>query len=85
MSIMLGDLAVEQIERRLGITLSYDERELMSNTRQEIAENIQIGRWHCFDIPFMIVAGGMEFAAILNEILTPYAKQMKCQIQIGVE
>ena len=85
MGIMLGDLTVEQIEQRLGIALSDEEREFMRKTRQLVAANVKEGKWHCFDMPFMIVAGGMDFAGKLNEMLMPYADQMKCQIQIGVE
>ena len=38
--------------------------------------------WHCFDMPFTIVCGSKEFATKIFEKLSPYGKDMKCQMGI---
>jgi cell wall assembly regulator SMI1 len=69
MSIMLGDLNVQQIEKRLGIEFPKEIREFMEKNHQPNASCIQKGKWHCFDIPFQIVCGDIEVATkIYNSI-----------------
>jgi len=57
MGIMLGNLTISQIEDRTGVELSDADKTELSGMRQEKAENIAPGKWHCFDLPFMIVCG----------------------------
>lgn len=85
MSIYLGNLTVEQIEKRLGIEFSESERKELNETRENKANNIPIGKWHCFDIPFTIACGGYDFAERIKEILTSYVNGMKGQIGICVD
>lgn len=85
MAIYLGNLTVEQIEERLGIQFSDSEKEELGAARQENASNIAAGKWHCFDIPFMIACGSYDFAERVKEILTPYVNDMKCPISVGVD
>lgn len=69
MSIMLGNLSVSQIEKRLGIDFPEDIREFMNNNHQSDASNIAKGKWHCFDLPFNLVCGDMEVATkIFNSV-----------------
>ena len=84
MAIYLGNLSVSDIEQRLGIELKEEERELLKSTHQAKADDIEDGKWHCFDIPFIISCGDVEMAGKIVEILTPYAEQFKQQIQIGL-
>lgn len=66
---MLGNLSVDQIEKRLGIEFPEEIREFMRKTHQEEASRIVAGKWHCFDIPFNIVCGDMETATkIFNSV-----------------
>ena len=83
--MMLGNFTVEQMEERLGITLVDDDREFFKQSRQEKVANIANDKWHCFDIPFIIVCGSMKMAIKVRDILQPYEKQMKCKIDIGVD
>ena len=83
MAIMLGNLNMSSIEARLGITLQEKDRNTLSSMRQEDAQNIQPGKWHCFDLPFMIVCGDLSTALQVREILRPYSNSMKTQLQIG--
>lgn len=69
MSIMLGNKTVSQIEKRLGIEFPDDVREFMKQTHQPEANNIDKGKWHCFDIPFNLVCGDIETATkIFNSV-----------------
>ena len=84
MSIMLGDLDVSNIEKRLGITLEDNDRETLISMRQHDAQNIQPGKWHCFDIPFTCACGGMEAAIKVRDIMQKYSSDMKGQFQISL-
>lgn len=72
MVIMLGNLTLKQIEDRTGISISDDDREELNGMRQEKAENITAGKWHCFDLPFMIVCGDKPTAEKVVKILSAY-------------
>ena len=50
MNIYLGNLSVEQIEKRTGITLTDEHREYMKKHRQEAVNDtpLDVGAWHCF-------------------------------------
>lgn len=85
MGICLGNLSVRQIEDRLSIELSEDDRGALSASRQQMAENIAPGKWHCFDLPFVVVCGDMDTAIKVRDILTPYADKMSGQIQISID
>ena len=84
MSICLGNLSVEEIQKRLGITLTESEQNKLSSKRQEVATNIARDKWHCFDLPFTIACGSYDTAVFVKDILEPYAKEMKTQVQISI-
>lgn len=83
--VMLGNLSVQQIEERLGIKLTDEERAFLSSLRQERAEKIAKDKWHCFDIPFVMVCGSRETAMKICEILRPYESKMTRAIRIAIE
>ena len=85
MNIMLGNLSVNQIENRLGITFPKDIKEFMENTHQDKAGNIAIGKWHCFDIPFNLVCGDIETATKIFNALKDKSKECKCQLQFSLQ
>ncbi len=85
MNVYLGNLTVKQIEQRLGIEFSEAERAELAATHHMGASNIPKGKWHCFDLPFIIACGGHDFAARVRDILTPYASRFNCQIEVGVD
>ena len=72
MVIMLGNLSVEEIEHRLNISLSDEDKKVLNESRQLKAENIENGKWHCFDIPFMIVCGDKPTAEKFNKMFSAY-------------
>lgn len=84
MGIMLGNLTLSQIEERTGISISAEDRAELSGMRQEKAENIAPGKWHCFDLPFMIVCGDKPTAEKVVKILSAYDwKKAKQALQIS--
>ncbi len=72
MNIMLGNLTVKQIEERTGITLTYEHRQMFREDYSPIAEKIPSGKWHCFDIPFVMVFGDKATAEKYVVILQTY-------------
>ena len=85
MNIMLGNLSVSQIEKRLGIEFPEDIREFMKQTHQAEASNIGKGKWHCFDIPFVLVCGDMQTATKIFEGLKPQSNKCKEALQFCIE
>lgn len=81
----LGNLTVEQIENRIGVEFSQEVKDYMEDTRELHAENIPGDKWHCFDIPFIIVCGSENMARTLVEKLTPFADSMKTTLHIGYQ
>lgn len=84
MNIMLGNLSVSQIEKRLGIEFPEEIREFMKLTNQHEASNIAKGKWHCFDIPFNLVCGDLEIATKIFNSVKDKSSQCKEQLQISI-
>ena len=86
--IFLGNLTVDQLERRLGIKLSEEHRKELADNRQEKVNNTPIEpvKWHCFDCPFMMMTHDMETASKFRDILLNYPME-DCHeaFQIGWE
>ena len=83
---MLGNQTPEQIEKRLRISLSDEHKEELKNTWQQKAEHIADGKWHCFDIPFMLMTSDKETAKGFVQLFEKYdASTFKECFQIGWE
>ncbi len=75
MEINLGNLNVSEIQARLGIEFPQEIVEFMNGSHQASAQKVQIGKWHCFDIPFCLVCGDVETAKkIYNAVKDQSAK-----------
>jgi hypothetical protein len=85
MAIRLGNLSVTDIETRLGIEFPEDIRDFMKSTRQENASNIKEGKWHCFDIPFLLVCGDISVAQKIYDSVKHRSSECKEVMQIGLE
>lgn len=85
MSLMLGNLTVDQIEKRAGVVFSQDLKELMNATHQPSATNIAEGKWHCFDIPFTLVCGGMPLAQKIYDHLSLQSKEFAAPLRIAIK
>ncbi len=84
MAIMLGNLSLKQMEDRLGVKIPEPFRTEFDKKHQDKAENIQIGEWHCFDIPFNLVCGDMETAQSFYDVMKEFASDVKEQLQISI-
>lgn len=85
--IMLGNQTVKDIERRLGIELTEDQREMLNESRQEKVNNtpLEKGKWHCFDIPFVMVCDTVETASKMRDMFMAYDMSKGESFQIGWE
>lgn len=84
MNIMLGDLSVSQIEKRIGVDFPEEIRKFMKESHQPSASDVQKGKWHCFDIPFNIVCGDVETATkIFNSVKDSKVIKEKLQFSLS--
>ena len=72
--MMLGNISVLQMEHRLCITLSDEDRAFLEDRRQEPinATDLGPGKFHIFDIPFMILCDTKATAKTIVDILKKY-------------
>lgn len=85
MNIMLGNLTVEQIEQRLNLTLKDEHKKELLDTWQQTAAEIKAGKWHWFDVPFVMVCGDKDTAAYWVEIFKTYDLSKAPQFGISWE
>lgn len=85
MGIMLGNLSVSDIERRLSIKFNDEDRKFLSENRQEKINDtpLSCGKWHCFDIPFLLLCDSPETLKKVHEIFKKY--DLKGCIKVGVQ
>lgn len=83
MSIMLGDLSINDIQTRLGVDLPPEFVEYLTPRHQPLANHVAAGEWHCFDIPFMLLCGDRDTAAEVYRHLAPLGPKLKTPMQIG--
>lgn len=84
MNIRLGNLRVDEIEARAGVKFSDELKSLLKATHQENASNVAEGKWHCFDIPFTMVCGGMPLAQKIYDHLKDEAANFKEPLSIAL-
>ena len=84
MSIYLGNLSVNDMQKRTGVAFPQELIEYMGHTRQEEASNVRAGQWHCFDIPFILVCGDMPTAEKIYSFLKPLSESFETPMQIGL-
>ena len=83
MAIYLGNLNIREIEQKIGMELPLELKQYLDDKHQKEAENIQKGKWHCFDIPFIFVCGDFDMAMIVAKHLNPIADSFKKKMQLG--
>jgi hypothetical protein len=84
MNIYLGNLSIDEIEKRSGVNFPEKLRDYMEPRRQEAASNVEKGKWHCFDIPFVLVCGDMETATEIYSHLKEFSSDFKEPLQISL-
>ena len=84
MGFMLGNLSVDEMQRKCGVEFPVELVDYMKSRHQPEAENVQSGKWHCFDLPFTLVCGDMETAQEVFRYLSPLSSQFKQQMGISI-
>ena len=84
MAIYLGNLSIEQMENRAGVEFPDKLKDYMKTRKQESASNIKKGKWHCFDIPFVLVCGDMETATEVHNHLKELSEAFEQPLQISI-
>ena len=83
--IALGNLSIDEMQERSGVTFPDELIDYMSERRQQKAENIAVGMWHCFDIPFILVCGDKETVDEIYKHLKPLSSEFKEEMRIVVD
>ena len=86
MNILLGNLSINEIEKRCGVKFPDELVKYMQERKQESVSNsnIKSGKWHCFDMPFNLVCGDMETATNIYRYLESMSKEFKEKLQISL-
>jgi hypothetical protein len=59
-------------------------KQLLESTHEENAQHIPPGKWHCFDLPFVLVCGNIEIAQQIFDYLKPMSAQFKQPLSIAL-
>ena len=81
---MLGNLSVDQMERRMGIVFPDDLKDVLAKYHQDVATDIKPGFWHCFDMPFTMVCGNTDLAELVREKLTPMVDSIVIPLSVAI-
>ncbi len=88
MLLMLGNLSSSDIASRLGIELSQEDSDFLTQNRQEKVNDTPLGegKWHCYDIPFVVMCDTVHTAEIIRDLFMRYSPFPKSTtFQIGWE
>lgn len=73
MTIYLGNLTIEQIEKEYGVNFSEEDKQWLSEHHQDQASGIEKDKWHFFDIPRIMMTGSKEFAKEIYDRFVKYS------------
>jgi hypothetical protein len=85
MCIYLGNVSVEEIERRAGVVFPVELVSYLNDRRQQDAGHLAKDKWHCFDIPFVLVCENIDMAKEAYKHLKPLSSSFKEELQISVQ
>lgn len=85
MSLFFGNLTTKEMIERLGVYLTDEEIKTLEEKRQNNAQVIRKGKFHCFEDPFLILAGDYDTAMFIVDILKPHEKNMQKPMTIAIE
>lgn len=83
--IHLGNLTIEQMESRTGVRFPDELRTFLRDRHQSEASDIKAGKWHCFDLPFLLVCGDLKTAQQIYDHLSPLAASFAQPLEIGLQ
>ena len=81
---MLGNLTIEEMEKRSGVEFPEELKTYMACRHQEQAQDIKPGKWHCFDIPFTLMCGDRATATEIYRHLQPLSSRFDKKLQIAI-
>jgi hypothetical protein len=84
MAIMLGNLTLDEMQRRSGVEFPFELIAFMASTYQSEAQDVKPGKWHCFDMPFTLVCGDIETAREIFKHLSPLSASFREQMHIAL-
>lgn len=83
---LLGNLTLKEMEQKAGVTFPQELINILQDTREEMTASVKGRRvWHCYELPFMLAVGQMQFAEEINGFLQPLSKDFKSVMQIGID
>ena len=85
MNIYLGNLSIEEMQRRAGVEFPPELVEFMAPRHQPVTANVGPGQWHCYDLPFFLECGDMGTAQSIYGHLSALSNSFKEPLQIGVK
>ena len=80
MNVYMGNFTTAQMASEMGIELSAEDAKALDAIRQDDAQNIKPGRYHCFDVPRMLVCGDLPTCYLVHDILAKYLIKGRWQI-----
>ena len=83
--MMLGNLTIPEMEKRMGIKIPVDTVAFMNAAHQDKAEKIAKGKWHCFDIPFILLCGDADTAQKIYDGIKHLHKEIKQPLHICIQ
>lgn len=84
--IMLGNQTPEQIAARLNVNLSDEHIEMLRDSwQQNVSKDLEDGKWHCFDLPFLFMCSDRETAEKWVGIFQTYDLSKAERFQISWE
>ena len=77
-----GNLTVDQIESRLGIVFSVEDRNFLITSHAPNANFMRPGMWHCFSYPFLFMVTDRDCLRKFSSIFGRYQDSMKSRIRL---
>lgn len=83
MSISLGNLSIEELQKRTGWNFSKKDYDFLVKHRQDNAQIIEKDKFHIFDIPLMVLCGE-DIKDEITEMLSKYNSQQVSKELISI-
>lgn len=84
--IFLGNQTPDQISSRLNIELSDEHKEMLKDTwQQNVSKDLEPGKWHCYDLPFLFMCSDKDTAKKWVDIFSSYDLSKAERFQISYE
>lgn len=82
MNIYIGNFTAHRMASEMGIELTQEDEKALEEIRQDDAQRIQPGKYHCFDIPRVIMCGDIDTCYKVAAILKKYTIEGRWQVSV---